>query len=280
MQFTTDDSTVTKGECTATCLARTVSPEGGIEIVTWELKYPRYIHAELMTHRMFSRNASSSRATPLSVTLDEVRNNPAGFSKVGRNQPGMVAGNELPEIGREAFLAEWRQLGTEVAKSVESMSERYGVHKQLLNRALEPWLYMHTIVTATEVDNFFKLRLAKDAQPEMQDLAQAMLLSMFNKPKAEDAWHFPYRDLIKVAETDEKITRNVAACARVCVMKHGGGEPTLEQDKSLYEKLLAGGHLTPFEHVAVAGLPGRMYANFNGWCSVRWNIENERKLNG
>lgn len=280
MQFTTNDSTVTKGECTATCLARTVSPEGGIEIVTWELKYPRYIHAELMTHRMFSRNASSSRATPLSVTLDEVRNNPAGFSKVGRNQPGMVAGNELPEIGREAFLAEWRQLGAEVAKSVEAMSERYGVHKQLLNRALEPWLYMHTIVTATETDNFFKLRLAKDAQPEMQDLAQAMLLSMFNQPKREDTWHFPYRDQIRSLEIDEKVTRNVAACARVCVTKHDGKESTLEQDQALYGKLLEGGHLTPFEHIAQASNPKNMYANFRGWKSIRWNLENGFEVNG
>lgn len=280
MQFTTNDSTVTKGECTATCLARTVSPEGGIEIVTWELKYPRYIHAELMTHRMFSRNASSSRATPLKVTLDEVRNNPAGFSKVGQNQPGMVAGNELSEIGREAFLAEWRQLGVEVAKSVESMSERYGVHKQVLNRALEPWLYMHTIVTTTEVDNFFKLRLARDAQPEMQDLAQAMLLSMFNKLKKEDTWHFPYRDLIKVALVEENITRNVAACARVCVTKHDGTESTLEQDIALFDRLYVDGHLTPFEHIAQAGNPKNMYANFRGWKSIRWKLENGFEVYG
>lgn len=230
-------------------------------------------NCELMTHRMFSRSASSSRATPLKVTLDEVRNNPAGFSKVGRNQPGMVAGNELPEIGREAFLAEWRQLGAEVAKSVESMSERYGVHKQLLNRALEPWLYMHTIVTATELDNFFHLRLARDAQPEMQDLAQAMLISMLNQPKVEATWHLPYRE-----KFNGIISRNVAACARVCVTRHDGTEPSILQDETLAGQLLEGGHLTPFEHVAKAGEPDQMYANFKGWKSYRWMLENNQDI--
>lgn len=280
MQFTTNDSTVTKGECTATCLARTVSPEGGIEIITWELKYPRYIHAELMTHRMFSRNASSSRATPLSVNIEAARFHAPFFSKVGLNQPGMVAEKNLEGDDLERFKAKWYQLGNMVADFVCDLKQEFGIHKQVLNRALEPWLYMHTIVTATEVDNFFKLRLARDAQPEMQDLAQAMLLSVFNQPKREDTWHFPYREQIRSLEIDEKITRNVAACARVCVMKHDGKESTLEQDQALYGKLLEGGHLTPFEHIAQAGNPKSMYANFRGWKSIRWNLENGFEVDG
>lgn len=45
---------------TATVLADSIS-EHGNRISTFELTYPRYIHAEVMTHRVFNRNASSSR---------------------------------------------------------------------------------------------------------------------------------------------------------------------------------------------------------------------------
>lgn len=279
MLFTTNDSTVTKGECTATCLARTVSPEGGAEIVTWELKYPRYIHAELLTHRMFARNASSSRATPLSVTIEAVRSDAAFFSKVGLNQPGMVAEKNLEGEELERFKEKWFQLGNIVADYVSDLNKEFGVHKQVLNRALEPWLYMHTIVTATELDNFFHLRLARDAQPEMQDLAQAMLISMFNQPKAEDTWHLPYREKFNgMLDGPEMISRNVAACARVCVTRHDGTEPSLLQDETLAGQLLEGGHLTPFEHIAKAGEPDQMYANFKGWKSYRWMLENNQDI--
>ena len=94
MNFTVNASTAYLGVAAATCLARTVD-EFGNEIVTWEMMYPRYVHPELMTHRMFSRNASSSRATPLHVTLEEVRKNPMFFNSVGKNRSGMVAGDEV-----------------------------------------------------------------------------------------------------------------------------------------------------------------------------------------
>ena len=37
----------------------------GDRLTSLVLTYPRIIHAEMMTHRMFSRNASSSRAVPV-----------------------------------------------------------------------------------------------------------------------------------------------------------------------------------------------------------------------
>ena len=52
--------------------------------------------------------------------------------------------------------------------------EKLGIHKQHINRILEPFQYINVIVTATDWDNFLNLRLASDAQPEMQDLARAI----------------------------------------------------------------------------------------------------------
>lgn len=272
MQFTENDTTVTKGQCRATCLAKTVAPEGGEALVTWELLYPRYIHAELMTHRQFSRNAASSRATPLRVTLEEVREHPAFFSYVGANRPGMIAGDSLPPDDLAAFRAEWELLGKYVAGRVEGMSARYGIHKQTLNRALEPWLFIRTIVTATDVDNFFRLRLSVDAQPEMQDLASCMKTSMEKADAKSSVFHFPYFDG-STTSRDELVVRNVAAAARVCVMRHDGKPSTFEQDESLVGRLLDDGHLTPFEHVAIAGAFGARYANLTGWISLRFSIE-------
>ena len=271
MQFTENDTTVTKGQCRATCLAKTVSPAGDT-IVTWELMYPRYIHAQLMSHRAFSRNASSSRATPLRVTLEEVRSHPAFFSYVGANRPGMVAGDALPPEDLEAFHSEWNLLGAYVAGRIEGMSERYGIHKKVLNSALEPWLFIRTIVTATDLDNFFKLRLAPDAQHEMQDLARCMKDSMEKAEAKSSYFHSPYFDE-RTKLHDELVIRNVAAAARVCVMQHDGKPSTFEQDADLVRRLLDGGHLTPFEHVAFAGAHGTRYANLTGWISVRFGIE-------
>lgn len=272
MQFTENKTTAAHGQCRATCLARTVAPSSGHEIITWELMYPRYIHAELMTHRAFSRNAASSRATPLRVTLEEVRKRPAFFSYVGANRPGMVAGEELTGVDLEQFHAEWNYLAEYVAGRVEGMSARYGIHKQTLNRALEPWLFIRTIVTATDTENFFRLRLAPDAQPEMQDLARCMFESMTKAEAKSSDFHFPYFDG-STTPRDELVIRNVAAAARVCVMQHDGKPSPFEQDADLVRRLLDGWHLTPFEHFAIAGSHGVRYANLTGWISMRFSIE-------
>lgn len=63
--------------------------QGCPPIVTMELRYPRFIHAEFMTHRVFSRNASSSRAVPVKKMIQDVIDDPAMPVRWGANQPGM-----------------------------------------------------------------------------------------------------------------------------------------------------------------------------------------------
>ncbi len=50
--------------------------EFGNRITTMILTYPRIIHSEFMTHRMFSRNAASSRAVPAAKLIQAVKDNP------------------------------------------------------------------------------------------------------------------------------------------------------------------------------------------------------------
>lgn len=268
IHHTVNETTVQVGQAIATVICDSLATT---RITTLELVYPRYIHSEFMTHRMFSRNASSSRATPLSVTLEEVENNPTFFDYVGRNKSGMVAGEEVTGKELEAFKKEWQYLGKVVADAVRGMSYRYGIHKQTLNRALEPWLYIRTLVTATEWENFFKLRLAPDAQPEIRSLALAMQGAMDKSVPVDRKEHLPYI-------TDEEMNEpmiykaSVARCARVSYGRLDGKPNDFEADVKLYNMLYNSGHLSPFEHVAYAMRTG-CYANYCGWQSLRNHLE-------
>ena len=262
-------TTTQMGQAIATVICD--SEYNGHRLTTLELVYPRYIHSELMTHRTFSRNASSSRATPIAVLANEVKTDPVFFDYVGVNKPGMVAGNELDAEDLAAFKRDWYELGSMVADAVIAMLHRYQIHKQTLNRALEPWSRIRTLVTATEWDNFFKLRLAPDAQPEMNSLANAMQEAMYLSEPVNTVLHTPY-----VAEgecsTDLRIPVSVARCARVSYGRANGKVSTIDEDLELYERLKLDGHLSPFEHVATAQLQGK-FANFTGWQSIRYQMD-------
>lgn len=266
MLYHSENYTTTQiGQAIATVIAD--STYNGHRITTLELVYPRYIHSELMTHRAFSRNASSSRATPVAVLTEEVKNDPIFFDYVGKNKSGMVAGEELTAEELAAFKRDWYELGSYVSDAVLSMAHRYNIHKQTLNRALEPWSRIRTLVTATEWDNFFNLRLAPDAQPEMNSLAQAMQEAMLvSEPKAT-ILHTPY---VKEGdcEIDLRVPISVARCARVSYGRVNGKASTIDEDLELYERLKLAGHLSPFEHVAT-GMARGQYANFTGWQSLR-----------
>lgn len=268
IHHTINDTTFKKGQSIATVIADTISQEGK-RIMTFELVYPRYIHSEFMTHRAFSRNASSSRATPISVTVNEVRNDPVFFDYVGKTQAGMVAGAELSAEKCEEFRREWESLGLYVADMVEEWSKRFGIHKQTLNRALEPWSRIRVLVTATDWENFFFLRTASDAQPEIHSLAYAMICARNLSTPVKSCYHLPYvdRKFATVPPTLEEKAMCVARCARVSYARLDGKPDDADADKALYERLLKSGHFTPFEHCAEACF-GRN-ANLDGWISLR-----------
>lgn len=168
-------------------------------ICTFELEYPRFIHSELMTHRLFSRNAMSSRAVPISRMIHQVRNNPAMPIHWGKNQAGMQADNELSGTDLTSAKDDWCVAAKTAAAIAERMND-YGAHKQIVNRILEPFQMMKTVVTATEFDNFFWLRCHSDAQPEIKELADCMYQA-YSEVEAEvlkaGEWHTPYVDHVK-----------------------------------------------------------------------------------
>lgn len=224
----------------------------GIRLVTSELTYPRFIHAEFMTHRMFSRNAASSRAIPARKMIAMVRDNPAQPVYWGKNKSGMSANVELEDISTAKAI--WDDARWHALHCAEAFRKNK-VHKQIANRILEPWKYITVIVSATQLSNFFALRDHKDAQPEIQHLARLWKAALDESESVERLWHIPYiQEDEQELPLDVRQKIGVARCARVSYLTHDGIR-SIDKDIELYERLLSGsghGHWSPFEHVAKA----------------------------
>lgn len=256
----------------------------GVRLTTFELTYPRFVHAELMTHRVFSRNAASSRAIPTSRLLEAVRTNPAMPVYWGKNQTGMQAAEEL--TGTDRYIAEqtWLAARDEAVLKAEAMLA-LGVHKQILNRILEPWMHITVIVTATTYANWFKLRAHPDAQPEIRVLAERMLEEYKTStphPVQAGQWHIPYvrhrkidkqyvylhDDSDDVLAVEEAKKVGTARCARVSYVRQLEKKP-LYEDSARHDSLATSGHWSPFEHSAMALGTREQIGNFRGWLQHR-----------
>lgn len=275
------------------------------EVITFQLKYPRFIHAELMTHRLFSRNASSSRAIPVARMIQDILDDTAMPSHWGKNQPGMQANEEQNEsvvfhaqnpdgaswqTDREGAWLEGRDRAIEVARAFNDA----GYHKQIVNRVLEPYMHISVVVTATNFDNFYWLRRHKDAQPEIRILADAMWAEQqASTPTvlAPGDWHLPYVHKVEMTHTWDTLCKlSSARCARVSYLTHDGRKPHYAEDLALFDRLVGGEpmHASPTEHQARCDEPlwgdwgviwdrPDLSGNFDpGWVQFRKTLPGER----
>lgn len=139
--------------------------EFGDELITYELVFPRFILAELNTHRAFSKNSASSRAIPFKKMVDMVIENPfipIAWQKEHKGMQGMeyFTDSEMPNnMEPNWFTNRWLEARD---KAVEQalIFNKAGVTKQLVNRLLEPFMW-HKVVLTTGLEglkNFFELR--------------------------------------------------------------------------------------------------------------------------
>jgi hypothetical protein len=236
----------------------------GRYIVSWELEYPRFIHGEFMTHRLFSRNAASSRAIPVKSMIAAVLADPAKPIHWGKNQPGMQADEELDELTKLGVMQDWENASKHAAFYADSMDNK-GAHKQIVNRLLEPFQTMKTVMTATCLDNFFWLRNHKDAQPEIRELARLMWEALQGQePRLLHPgwWHVPYfhdgywcpfmmdEDCYDDPHTlKEALAISSSCCAQVSYRRL---DDTLEKAQMIFQRLVDSKpvHASPFEHQA------------------------------
>ena len=288
---------------TAKIIADSVSPN--LErLTTLQLRYPRFIHAELMTHRLFTRNASSSRAIPVSRMISDIERDPAEPIYWGANQPGMQARRALTLPEQRTAMALWREDREHsilMARQLSKVGET-GAHKQLVNRLIENHGHINVVVTATEWANWFELRDHPDAQPEIAALAVSMRKSMDESVAQRliyGQYHMPYvsNSEAEILGLDRALMVSVARCARVSYLTHDGKTPNLEDDLRLAHDLVVARplHASPAEHQATplapgqgekrwvvtgpgpqdAVLSGNWSRNFNGWKQYRVYLEHQ-----
>jgi hypothetical protein len=267
----------------------------GVRITSFILKYPRFIHAEFMTHRCFSRNAASSRAIPLKKMIEAISLEPATFEFWGSNKPGMQAGDEIGSIGAAKVLID--RLRGEAIMTAGALSD-LDLHKQNVNRYLEAFGHITVLCTGTAAGygNFFALRAHPAAQPEFQVLAYRMLARYMESTPQElnwGDWHLPkfggMDDYMGYVSWQVILKIATARCARLSYLTFDGAHDS-NKDIELHDSLVENGHWSPFEHCAQADRRwhhrenGPLLSNFDhnaagdsGWMQYRKLFENEKQ---
>lgn len=269
---------------TAKVICDSVSPYG-VRLTTLEVKYHRFVLAEMNTHRAFSRNTASSRAIPYRKMRDNIMNDPALPLSWPTEQKGMQGGLALDDSIVGSCIEEWF---TALNQTVVIADKLYvlGLHKSVINRLLEPFQYVTSIISATDWHGFFDQRDSELAQPEIREAARAMQKAYdLSSPQrvGRGEWHLPYitsddleqaynNGLTKHQTTEAFKQISAARCARVSYLTHDG-KRDWSADLTLYSRLVTAfpPHWSPLEHVATPS-PMLEPGNFKGWAQLRHTI--------
>jgi len=281
----------------------------GERLVTFVATFPRIILAEVNTHKMLSKSSASSRAIPVEKQIDKVMNTPFYPVHWGKNQKGMQAEVDLDRDDQILGYDEWLRARDSAVEHVRRLLQ-IGVHKQITNRLLEPFLWHKAIISGTEWANFFNLRDNPKAQPEFRDIAH-MMREMYNNSTPTlcyagryTTWHLPFSDDLS-GDTSKFPEISAGRCARISYETHDGKRDQSE-DIRLAKLLRENGHMAPYEHVARPmkeferdsvfkqfhrewdavedgwDLLGTDHfcGNFNGWVQMRKMIRGEANILG
>lgn len=247
-------------------------------ITTFELVLPKFMVAQLNTHRAFSRNSASSRAIPHAKMRSLVQDDGFVPSSWPSHQAGMLGGEPLDGANAIAAKITWQQ-AKDAALDAHQRLVDLGVAKEIANRLLEPFILTTVVLTATDFDGFFAQRLpGHGAQGEMAALAQAMKASLDeSKPSmlSYGQWHLPYADVdLPLASA---LRQSAARCARVSY-KRQGQQSTLQDDITRHDSLIELGHWSPLEHQAMAlrsKIRNKHTRNFHGWAQYRALVDSD-----
>jgi hypothetical protein len=251
--------------------------------------FPRFILAELNTHRMLSRNSASSRAIPPETLIQRVVSDPFVPETFNTRVKGMGVGDEIlgddAVQSREAWLWAVQQAVTAAERLVE-----IGVDKSRVNRLLEPFLWHTALISATEWSNFFALRDHPNAQPEFQIVARMMRDAMESSTPREveyGYWHLPFVDLSTVGYVEHEGREHdfwpLVSAGRCFVVSYDRLDEIEHEDPyKSFGRADGGkdiGHWSPLEHPAVCTKPALphdyWYGNFQGWRQLRKHYPNE-----
>lgn len=313
-------------------------------ISTLRVRFPRWMLAEFNTHRCFSRNSASSRAIPVKKFLEQVKNDPYIPVHWGKNQKGMVSGTELSSEERlvaekiwletrDFVICQVEKLGLKdvwvdakgdvvldkidlgdalrAGKSIEAAMNDRGcysldIHKEIVNRLMEPFMWHTALVTSTEWANFFALRTHSKATKAFQITACLMADAIVvSDPKSLEVgeWHLPYADdkftrseskaYLQTMDLQEHQTNalvdhvllqlSAGRCARISYLTQDNRRD-IKEDIRLHDDLVVRqcnpeedpAHASPLEHQAQA-MDDKNYrsGNFIGFEQYRKTIPYE-----
>lgn len=250
----------------------------GDRLITLKLIYPRFIHSELKTHRIFSTNSSSSRAIPIEKQIDFIEEHTCYPVHWGKNRSGMSADLTTQVDNPELCKYIWNECKNNTIKSVKELLN-LNLHKQVANRLLEPFTYMYTILSGTEFNNFFNLRLHKDAQPEIQYLAKLVHESISEStPKQLEygEWHLPFSNIINSElSQQDRIKISISCCAQI---SYRNFDTSLEKADKIFSKLIESKpvHASVLEHVATPFSPKEYETRYK--CKQLYISELEQEI--
>lgn len=257
---------------TAEVIADSINPVG-VRITTLKLVFPHIILPQVLTHRVFSRNAASSRAIPTRKMIERV-NEDFYLPVWARNKRGMQPAGLIEDIKviRKATKI-WENAMYTSLESALQLAE-LGIAKEQVNRLLEPFGHVQFLVTSTDWENFFNLRLDHAAQSEIQQLAYEIKQEMDHSDPdelSEDEWHLPFvtKDE-RVRYTDEELLKiSSARCCRVSYWLPEGRSPSFEEDVNRHDQGIKDQHWSPYEHPAMSLNHDGRVRNFRGWIQYR-----------
>ena len=277
----------------------------GQRLTTMQLTHPRIVHSEFNTHCAFARNASSSRAIPFKKTVQKVMVDPFIPIHWGINQSGMQANEELTGLKREQAIVKWLEARDEAVRIATEMADadNLNVHKQIVNRLIEPWSWITVCVTgdAHAWSNYFALRCHPDAQPDIQKQAYMAQKEYFlSTPQiiTPGYWHTPYIGKNEIDEIaiwlgkqtgrnapspslyDTLIKISTGRCARTSYLTQEGTRD-FSEDIKLHDRLRYHTplHASPFEHVCLAQGDSYRYGKYIGWKAYRHMLDGEYVTN-
>jgi thymidylate synthase ThyX len=258
----------------------------GEKLISFKLTMHRWVLSEFNTHRSFSRNSASSRAVPIEKMIQLAETANVCPVEWGKNCPGM-SNKEI--ISEQSILAsvqnEWELARHNAIESARRLNN-LNVHKQIVNRILEPFL-PHVVIATMDtksLEHFLFLRNNANAQPEIRALAIEIeneyrksipkKLKPFSIYSPFGIHNWKNLNLVAVPYEEagvyenkfmysQPIYRDVARCARISYLKHEESEDE-SKDEALFWKLFKNKHLSPFEHLALYD-PDKNFSRYYGY---------------
>ena len=250
-------------------------------LTTWLLTMPRFCLAEFNTHRAISKNCPSSRAIPVEKRIEMALADPVIPIEWGMNSENMQSHTLADPATSIRARVVWLGARDAAVASARAMVN-LGIHKQIANRILEPFIEVTVLATGSQAgwENFFALRAEEAADPHMQKLAYTML-DLYNASTptqlSPGEWHIPFGDAMpENLSWEEKIKVAVARAARVSYNNFDGSQDPMK-DFKLHDRLASSGHWSAFEHIAqVPNGNDYLLSNLGfGWVQLRKTYPNE-----